>query len=93
MPVLQRDETLVLEALQFHELAEFDHFRIGGGEHRAALLVAEQVRAVAEIAGQLGLEHAAILVDERIAIVGQVDEAGDMAPVDDGGRSAVDVDG
>jgi hypothetical protein len=40
------------------------------------LLIDEQIAAIAEIARELGLEHAALLVDEGVVTVGKVDETG-----------------
>jgi hypothetical protein len=69
------------------------HARIGGGQHRAALFGHEQIVAEAEIARQLRLEHAALLVDENVVRVGQIDEAGDAAGVVDLGTRPIDADG
>jgi hypothetical protein len=34
-----------------------------------------------------------ILIGERVAVIGENDEAGDVAAIEDGGRPAIDVDG
>jgi hypothetical protein len=73
---------LVLETLQSDEGAVLARVGIGGGEDGTTLLVAEEVVAWPEIAHELRLEHAAILVDE--CIVGVKEHvADDQARVDD----------
>ena len=91
--VLQRNGALVVEALKQLEGAVFGYLGVSGGEHRAALLVGEHVVAQAEIAGELGLEHAALLVGEGIVGICEHDETGNMATVVDGGRGTNDIDG
>ena len=64
---------------------------IGGGEHRATLLVAEEIRAGSEITGQLCLEHAPGLVDK--GVVGIEDhETSNMSGIVDFGACASDID-
>lgn len=92
LAVLERDQALVLEALELHEGTRLLHPGVRRGKHRAARLVAEPVRAPAEIAGQLRLEHAALLVEEIVGLVGQFDEARDPPGVVDLGAAAKHVD-
>jgi hypothetical protein len=87
--VLQRDQAFVHEALEIDEGARLDHLGIDGRKHGAALLVHEHVVPIAEIAGELGLEHAALLVDEGVAIFGEGDKASDAPRVVDLRRSAL----
>ena len=58
LAVLQRDQTLVLEALEIDEGDVLDLPSVCGGVHRAATLVGEDVVAAAEITGQPRLEGA-----------------------------------
>ena len=58
LAVLQRNQTLVLEALEIDEGDVLDLPSICGGVHRAAALVDEDVAAAAEITGQPRLEGA-----------------------------------
>ena len=58
LAVLQRNQTLVLEALEIDEGDVLDLPSICGGVHSAAALVDEDVAAAAEITGQPRLEGA-----------------------------------
>ena len=89
----QRDQPLVLEALQVLKRAHFPHGAAGRRQHRAAVLVAEEIGTAAEEARLLRLEHAARLVDEEVASVGQLHITGDQPRVVDAGAAvAVDID-
>ena len=96
LPILHGDQPGILEPLEIDERAVLLGVRVGGGQHRAALLVAEQILAPGarrvEIAGKLRLEHAALLIDEQIVGV-ELHEAGDVAAIVDRGRAGIDADG